>query len=236
MILVLAMSPDDERRLAMTREKQDASRASFRLASRFWRDLEIVLRWIFLNAQERKAHPRSLGVRAQNRSDAEPVKTAGLASASRAATLPSKSRPNVLVVGRVKFTEGLLRCLLSEDVNVHAIAVDRDEARDLTIMGAMPHALQDIADQAAPFDLVLSTDLMQYIGADVLARLPEHAVILDLAPPPGSVDYESAKALGRRAIWARAAISEGRAVFCPATWGQIRHVLDFCRRRAVGAP
>jgi len=236
MILVLAMSPDDERRVALEREKQSAARASFRLANRFWRDLEIVLRWIFLDAQERQGQKLTSRMRAQNRSEAEPVKTAVLAPASCAAPLPSKSRPNVLVAGRAKFTHGLLRCLLSEDVNVHAIAVDRDEARDLTIMGATPHALHDIADQAAQFDLVLSTDLMQYIGAEVLARLPEHAVILDLAPPPGSVDYESAKALGRRAIWARAAISEGRAVFCPTTWGRIRHVLDFCRHRAVGAP
>jgi dipicolinate synthase subunit A len=242
MIMVLAFSAEDARRLATGPEPAVGSRKrsrSFRLVSRFWRDLEIVLRWIFLDAQERKTHPLSSRIRAPKRDAPEPIE-AGIpappASAERVSPHPepppSKPRRNVLVAGRAKFTDGLLRCLLSEDVNVHAIAVDRDEARDLIIMGATPHALEDIPDQAAQFDLVLSTDLMQFIGAEALERLPEHAVIVDLAPPPGSVDYESAKKLGRKAIWTRSAISEGRSVFCPATWGKIRHVLEFCRHGA----
>jgi dipicolinate synthase subunit A len=237
MILVLAISDDGGPRRATEAERRRprVSRLSCRLLSRFWRDLEIVLRWIFLDAQERKAHPLSARIYAPTR--AEPLKAVLAPAAGAGRESPHlEPRRNVLVAGRAKFTDGLLRCLLSEDVNVHAIAVDRDEARDLTIMGVTPHALEDIWTQAALFDIVLSTDLMQFIGAEILERLPEHAIVLDLAPPPGSVDYESAKKLGRKAIWARSAISEGRAVFCPATWGKIRHMLAFSRHGAVGSP
>ncbi|MBB4199331.1 hypothetical protein CCR94_21465 [Rhodoblastus sphagnicola] len=206
------------------------------IARRFWRDLEIVLCWIFLDAQERAAHPLSSRIRAPMRSKPAPTKAADRATIAPDDSpllipdaMPSKPRREVLLAGRAKFTDGLLRCLLSEDVNVHAIAVDLDEARDLITMGATPHLLEDIPDQAAHFDVVISTDLMQFISADVLARLPEHAVILDVAPPPGSVDYESAKALRRKAIWARPAVSEGRAVFCPEAWAKVRRVLEMRR-------
>jgi hypothetical protein len=229
MILVFAVSADDAQPLEAAPERPRRWRPSW-LGRRFLRVLEIVLRWIFFDAHERKTLFASR-IRAPMRSRAETIKT--VACADGTARVPdrprSKPRLNVLIAGRAKFTDGLLRCLLSEDVNVHAIAVDREEARDLIIMGAAPHALEDIPDQASQFDVVISTDLMQFIGAEVLAGLPDHAVVLDLAPPPGSVDYESAKRLGRKAIWARSAISEGRAVFCPGTWGRVRHVLELCQ-------
>ena len=181
------------------------------IARRFWRDLEIALRWIFLDARERQAHPLASSILAPIFIEPRP-----------------RRRREVLVAGRAAFTDGLLRCLLSEDLDVHAIAADHAARRALLAMGATPHLPWQIADQASRFDVVVSTDLMQYIGAELLALLPEHAVILDLAPPPGSVDYESAKKIGRKVIWARSRISEGQAVFSPEIWGNVRRVLDAC--------
>jgi hypothetical protein len=181
------------------------------IARRFWRDLEIVLRWIFLDARERQTDPLASSIRAPIYVEPRP-----------------RRRREVLVAGRAAFTDGLLRCLMSEDFNVHAIAADPDARRALLAMGATPHLFHQIADQASRFDVVVSTDLMQYIGAEFLALLPEHAVVLDLAPTPGSVDYESAKKLGRKVIWARSRVSEGQTVFSPEIWGKVRRVLDAC--------
>jgi len=227
MILVSVLPANDEPPDMEQSRLRPASPKRWRtswIMRRFWRDLEIVLRWIFLDARERRAYPLASRIRGQDR-------TASLPPAAQpviAVPTPSAKR-EVLVAGRAKFTDRVLRCLLSEDVNLHAIATDMQEWRDLAAMGVTPHRLQDMAEQAAKVDVIVSTDLLQFISADVLARLPERAVVLDLAPPPGSVDYESAKKLGRTAIWARSAISEGRPVFCPETWAKVRRALNKSR-------
>lgn len=219
MILVFAVGDDDARVLDAASGEDSARRwRPSWLMRRFLRDLEMVLCWVFFDAPAWKQAMLSRFCAPTRKAEAIEV-----------VACESEPTLNVLIAGRAKFTDGLLRCLLSEDARIHAIAVDRDEARDLIVMGATPHALEDIPDQAALFDAVISTDLMQFIGADVLARLPDHAIVLDLAPAPGSVDFESAKKLGRRVFWARSA-ALGRAVFSPATWGEIRHVLEFCRQ------
>jgi dipicolinate synthase subunit A len=217
------------------------------LVRRFWRDLEIVLRWIFLDAQERKAHPLSSQIRAPLLREPAPAKSVrphcgdaadGGANALPVAHAAPKPACEVLVAGRAKIAEGLLRCilaegLLAEGVNLHAIAADIDGARDLIAQGVVPHRLEDLPNQAARFDLILSMDLMHYIGAEVLTRLPEHAVILDLAPPPGSVDYEAAKKIGREAIWAPSPVAGRLAGLGPETWGICRPVVERMRKRAA---
>jgi dipicolinate synthase subunit A len=220
------------------------------LVRRFWRDLEIVLRWIFLDAQERKAHPLSSRIRAPLSREPESAKSPparpdfGPASECSVNVLPgveaARSKPtrDILVAGRTKIADGLLRCilaegLLAEGVNLHAIAADVNGCRDLIAQGVTPHLLEDIPSQAARFDLILSMDLMHFIGAEVLTRLPEHAVILDLAPPPGSVDYEAAKKIGRKVIWAPSPVAGRLAGLGPETWGKCRTVLDTMRHLPI---
>jgi dipicolinate synthase subunit A len=41
------------------------------------------------------------------------------------------------------------------------------------------------------------------LDKDLLALTRPDVVIIDLCSPPGSVDFEAAKALGRKVIWAR---------------------------------
>jgi hypothetical protein len=214
MMFVIGFAANGKR---ASKSRQGKARKASWIARRFWRDLEIVLRWIFLDARERQAHPLASSIRAPVFIAPRPAQ-------------PAKPRREVLVVGRAAFTDGLLRCLMSEDANVHAIAADSDARRALAAMGVTPHPPHQIADHAPRFDMVVSTDLMQYVGAEFLALLSEHAVILDLAPPPGSVDYESAKKIGRKVIWARSRISEGQTVFSPEIWGNVRRVLDACAR------
>ena len=214
------------------------------LVRRFWRDLEIVLRWIFLDAQERKAHPLSSQIRAPlswgpEGGNGARSRCGDAGGGANALPVPDAARSHptcdVLVAGRAKIAEGLLRCilaegLLAEGVNLHAIAADIDGDRDLIAQGVIPHRLEDLPNQAARFDLILSMDLMHYIGAEVLTRLPEHAVILDLAPPPGSVDYETAKKIGREAIWAPSPVAGRLAGLGPETWGICRPVVDRMRK------
>ena len=56
---------------------------------------------------------------------------------------------------------------------------------------------------APRLDIVISTGRSNFIDARLIARLPERALIVDFAGPPGSVDFETAKRLGREVIWTR---------------------------------
>ena len=60
------------------------------------------------------------------------------------------------------------------------------------------------------------------VGEDVLSRLPKSALIVDLAAPPGGVDFDAAKRLGLTAIWGRGLGSRAPVTVGASQWGGIR--------------
>jgi dipicolinate synthase subunit A len=76
-------------------------------------------------------------------------------------------------------------------------------------MNAIPIELRDLKSHIRNFGLIVSSTSGRVLDKDLLALTRPDVVIIDLCSPPGSVDFEAAKALGRKAIWARA--QAGRA-------------------------
>ncbi|SEP01619.1 dipicolinate synthase subunit A [Rhodopseudomonas pseudopalustris] len=113
----------------------------------------------------------------------------------------ANGRIAVCVVGDGDVVVQLLERLANMGVRVHATADTIDDYSVLERIGAVPHRFEDMPAVAAGIDLLISTSFSRPIGATVLARLPESAVVIDLAGPPGSVDFEVAQRLARRAIW-----------------------------------
>ncbi len=110
----------------------------------------------------------------------------------------------VAVVGDGRAIAGLVQRLIELGVRVHATADTIDDYVAMRSAGAVPHRFEDMPAVAAKIDLLISTSFARHIGSTVVARLPESAVIIDLAGPPGSVDFETSRRLGRRPIWAPA--------------------------------
>ena len=108
------------------------------------------------------------------------------------------------VVGHGDAFTSLVHRLLELGVRVHATADTIDDYAALRSAGAVPHRFEDMPAVASKIDLLISTSFARPVGATVVARLPETAVIIDLAGPPGSVDFETSRRLGRRPIWAPA--------------------------------
>ena len=81
-------------------------------------------------------------------------------------------------------------------------------------MGLRTLHLNDLQEHVGNFPLIVSSASGMVLTQEVLARARPDAVIIDLCSPPGSVDFESAKALGRQVIWAR-----GQAGTAPRTSG-----------------
>ena len=76
-------------------------------------------------------------------------------------------------------------------------------------MGLEALALRDLAARISEFPLVVSSASGKVLDKPLLERTRADAVIIDLCSPPGSIDFDSADALGRKVIWARA--QAGRA-------------------------
>jgi dipicolinate synthase subunit A len=76
-------------------------------------------------------------------------------------------------------------------------------------MNLRPIELRDLKSHIGHFGLIVSSTSGLVLTRDLLAATRPDVVIIDLCSPPGSVDFEAAKALGRKVIWARA--QAGRA-------------------------
>jgi dipicolinate synthase subunit A len=76
-------------------------------------------------------------------------------------------------------------------------------------MNTTPIELRELKSHIGIFGLIVSSTSGRVLDKDLLASTRPDVVIIDLCSPPGSVDFEAAKALGRKVIWARA--QAGRA-------------------------
>jgi dipicolinate synthase subunit A len=76
-------------------------------------------------------------------------------------------------------------------------------------MNLRPIELRELKSHIGRFGLIVSSTSGLVLTKDLLAATRPDVVIIDLCSPPGSIDFEAAKALGRKVIWARA--QAGRA-------------------------
>jgi len=84
----------------------------------------------------------------------------------------------------------------------------------------------DAIEGAPRLDLLFSTVPARVVGEDVLARLPKSALVVDLAAPPGGVDFDAAKRLGLNAIWGRGLGSRAPVTVGGSQWGGIRERIE----------
>lgn len=61
-----------------------------------------------------------------------------------------------------------------------------------------------LAEVVGGYDLIVSSPTAKIVTAEVLAAVKPDALVIDLRSPPGSVEHEAGKALGKRIVWARA--------------------------------
>src|SRR3954462_12458799 len=107
------------------------------------------------------------------------------------------------VVGQGTIGAVLARYLVALGAHTHVAARNPEQRAAAFVAGATPHALEEMPELAPRLDLVFSTVPSRVVGEDVLSRLPKSALVVDLAAPPGGVDFDAAERLGLKAIWGR---------------------------------
>jgi dipicolinate synthase subunit A len=133
---------------------------------------------------------------------------------------------NACVVGQGTIGAVLARYLVALGARTHVAARNAEQRAAAYVAGATPHLLGDLAALAPSLDLVFSTVPSRVVGEDVLSRLPKTALIVDLAAPPGGVDFEAAKRLGLNAIWGRGLGSRAPVTVGASQWGGIRERIE----------
>lgn len=68
--------------------------------------------------------------------------------------------------------------------------------------GYEPLALGELKSRIGEFDIIFNTVPAMIFDENILKNVKKDALIIDLASKPGGVDFEAAKELGVRVIWA----------------------------------
>lgn len=124
-----------------------------------------------------------------------------------------RSRTMILGFGRVAMTLGHL--LYGMRAHVHVAARNPVQLARALEMGLAAVPLDRLPDEIGKMDIVFNTIPARILEAPLLERVRPDALILDLAIPPGGVDFDAARRLGRRTIWGR-----GLGGSAPKTVGQ----------------
>lgn len=132
------------------------------------------------------------------------------------------------VVGEGAVAADLIGRLVTRGARVHATAATADDHAALLARGAVPVRFDELPALAPRFDLLVSTSQSAFVDVRIVARLSEQAAIVDLAPAPGSVDFETAKRLGRDVRWLRP--GPGHACCTDAAWCVIADIVEATAR------
>ena len=105
-------------------------------------------------------------------------------------------RAKACLVGQGTIGTLVTRTLYALGARVHVAARNPVQRATDYAAGAEPHDLSDLAEVLAGADVVISSVPSQIVTREHLERLPKHALLVDLAAPPGGIDRDATAALG----------------------------------------
>jgi dipicolinate synthase subunit A len=133
---------------------------------------------------------------------------------------------NACVVGQGTIGAVLTRYLVALGARTTVVARNPEQRAAAFVAGAMPYRFEELPDMACRLDLLFSTVPTRVVSENVLSRLRRSALIVDLAGPPGGVDFDCAKRLGLTAIWGRGLGSRAPVTVGASQWGGIRERIE----------
>lgn len=142
---------------------------------------------------------------------------------------PAPAVLEACVVGNGAIAAVLVDRLIARGARVHATAETADDHAALAACGAMPVRFEELPAVAPRLGLLVSTSLACFVDARVVARLREGTAIVDVAPMPGSLDFEAAQRLGHEVVWLRCATRRGGGDV-DAAWRAIEDTLAAAAR------
>jgi dipicolinate synthase subunit A len=131
-------------------------------------------------------------------------------------------RAQIAVVGQGTIGGLLTRALVLLGAYVHVAARNPVQRAAAQAIGAEALPLERLPELMPRLDVLISSVPVQIVRAEWLARLPSHALVVDVAAPPGGIDLDAAKARGLRQVWARGLGSRAPVTVGASQWSGIR--------------
>lgn len=125
------------------------------------------------------------------------------------------SRVAVLGFGRVGISVARSFAALGAKVTVGAR--DSSHLARITEMGLTPFSIERLKENVSDIDICINTIPAHIVSAEVIAKLPSHTLIIDLASKPGGTDFQFAEKRGIKALLAPGL----PGIVAPKTAGQI---------------
>jgi dipicolinate synthase subunit A len=123
-----------------------------------------------------------------------------------------KSRVGIVGQGTIGFL--MTRYMGALGAKTHVFARNSVQRSAAQAANADASDLDKLEAMAAELDMLISCVPAQIVGRKVLEKLSKHALLVDMAAPPGGIDRDAAKDLGLKFIWAR-----GMGMRAPVTVG-----------------
>lgn len=108
----------------------------------------------------------------------------------------------VLVLGFGRIGKTLSNMLDGIGVKVFVEARKYQDIAWIKSYGYKPVYINELGDYLGKMDVIFNTIPHKILDASLLDKLKSECLIIDLASKPGGVDFERAKALGIKVIWA----------------------------------
>ncbi|EKF17481.1 dipicolinate synthase subunit DpsA [Nitratireductor pacificus] len=112
-------------------------------------------------------------------------------------------KANVLLVGQGTIGSLLTHTLVGLGAHVHVAARNPVQRAAAHAAGAEALTLEEMPGFLPRVDIVIGSVPKRLLQRDMLRQLPKHALLVDVAAPPGTIDREAAGELGLKAVWAR---------------------------------
>ena len=151
-----------------------------------------------------------------------------IAMAERASTVRGS---NCLVTGYGKVGKRLAELLRAMGAKVSVAARKTAVLAEIEAEGMTPIHISEFSQRAGEFEVLFNTVPAVIFGEDILRALKRDCLVIDLASKPGGVDFDMAKRLGIRTVWALSLPGK----VAPITAGDIIKdtVLNIIRERRV---
>lgn len=134
---------------------------------------------------------------------------------------------NILITGFGRISKVLARILVAMGANVTVAARRYSDLAWIQIYNCRAIHISALEDVVGDADLIFNTVPAVVLDEGILSRLSRNCLVIDLASKPGGVDFDTARSLGIKTIWALSLPGKVAPVFAgEAIKESILNILD----------
>ena len=134
-------------------------------------------------------------------------------------------RSPVAVLGFGRVSQTLIRTLDALKAKVTLFARNPVQIARAWEMGVQVRHLDSLKENIPEFKIIINTIPVPYLNREVISLTATDVLLMDLSAPPGGIDFDAAKELGRKAIWARGLGSRAPKTVGMSQWKGISQFL-----------